>query len=89
MPLRVQVTLGDLRRKTADLPDDTAVIIEYGDCDEFYEVSEAAMRYFPPSLDVPGALILSGGQEVTEDQHLIPRLDVWLEYAPRNGGLKP
>lgn len=89
MPLQVQVTLGDFRRKTAKLPDDTAIVIEYGNCDEFYEISECGMRYFPAALDAPPALTISGGQEVTEEHHLIPRLDVWLEYAPRDGGLEP
>lgn len=88
MPLRVQVTLGDLRRKTADLPDDTAIFIEYGDCDEFYEISEVGMRYFPAALDAPPALTLSGGQECTEDHHLIPRLDVYLDCGDWEG-LKP
>lgn len=88
-PLRVQVTLGDFRRKTADLPDDTAIFLELEDCDAFHEISEGGMRYFPASLDAPPALTLSAGQECTEDHHLLPRLDVWLEYAPHGGGLKP
>lgn len=79
MPLRVQVTLGDLRRMTADLPDDTAVLIETEHCAEWCEVSAPGMKYLPPSLDAPGALILDGGQEVTEDHHIGPRFDVYLD----------
>lgn len=79
MPLRVQVTLGDFRRKTADLPDDTAIFIEYEDCSDFYEISEVGMKYFPASLDAPPALILNGGQQFDEEHHLIPRLDVYLD----------
>lgn len=79
MPLRVQVTLGDLRRKTADLPDDTALLIETEYCEEWCEISDPGMKYLPPSLDVPGALILDCGQEVTLDHHVGPRLDVYLD----------
>ena len=77
--LRV-TTLGDLRKLTKDLPDDTALVIDMGDCWEFFEVSDS-MRVFPAALDAPAALLLTPGQEIREDHHLIPRLDVWLEYG--------
>lgn len=82
MPIQLQVTLGDFRQRTADLPDETVLVIEFGDCDEFHEVHQS-IKYFPASLDAPPALILDGGQEVTEDHYLIPRLDVWLEMGER------
>ena len=78
-PLRVQVTLGDFRRKTADLPNDTALFIEYEDCSDFCEISALSMRYFPAALDAPPALTISGGQKCDEDHYLISRLDVYLD----------
>ena len=80
MPLRVQTTLGDLRRKTANLPDDTAVFFMVEDCREYREISDL-LKFFPAALDAPPALILQGGQEFDEDHHLGPRLDVWHEYG--------
>lgn len=88
MPVRVLLTLGDLRRSTANLPDDTAVVIEYGDCDDFHEASDH-LRHFRPSLDAPGALILTGGQEITKDHYLIERLDVALDSSSTQGDLLP
>lgn len=79
MPMRVQVTLGDFRRKTAKLPDDTAIFLEFGDCYDWYEISEMGMKYLPPALDVPGALILDGGQQFDEEHHIGPRYDVYLD----------
>jgi hypothetical protein len=89
MPMRVQVTLGDFRRKTAGLDDDTAMFLEFGDCQEWYEVSDLGMKYLPPVavMEVPGALILSGGQEFDEEHHLGPRFDVYLDSGDW-GGLK-
>lgn len=91
MPIQVMLTLGDLRRKTAGLPDDTAILIETEHCTEWCEVSDIALKYLPPVavMEVPGALILEAGQEVTEDHHIGPRFDVYLEHSDRNGGLRP
>lgn len=88
-PLRVQVTLGDFRRKTADLPDDTALFIEYEDCSDFYEISALSMRYLPAALDAPPALTFGGGQMCDEEHYLISRLDVYLDCGDWNAGLKP
>jgi hypothetical protein len=87
-PMRVQVTLGDFRRKTADLPDDTAIFLELEDCYAFHEINALGMRYFPAALDAPPALTLSAGQEFDEEHHLIPRLDVYLDCGDWNV-LKP
>lgn len=72
-------TLGQLRRMTAELPDDTAVVF-MEDVDAFHEVSDSP-RYFPPAGQAPGALILEWGQEITEDHDMVPRLDEWLEVG--------
>lgn len=89
MPLRVQVTLGDFRRKTAKLPDDTAIFLEFEDCYDWHEIDALGMKYLPPALDAPGALLLGGGQEFDEEHHIGPRFDVYLEYGPSDGGLEP
>lgn len=72
-------TLGQLRRMTAELPDDTAVVF-MEDVDTFYEVSDSP-RYFPPAGQAPGALILEWGQEITKDHDMEPRLDEWHEVG--------
>lgn len=91
MPMRVQVNLGDFRRKTADLPDDTAMFIEYEDCSAWHEISAISMKYLPPVavMEVPGALIINGGQEFDEEHFIGERFDVYLDYRPEHGGLKP
>lgn len=90
MSLRVQVTLGDFRRKTADLPDDTAIFIEYEDCYDWHEISGISMKYLPPVavMDVPGALILDGGQRFDEEHYIGERLDVYLSTGDWEGKLK-
>lgn len=76
--LPVNFTLGKFRALVADLPDETELFIEFGDCYEYREVAERPM-FFPASLDVPPALILDGGQEFDEDRYLGARLDAYLE----------
>jgi hypothetical protein len=87
--MRVQVTLGDFRRKTADLPDDTAIFIEMENCYDWHEVSETSMKFLPASLDAPPALLLGGGQQFDEEHYIGPRFDVFLDYGHIDGGLKP
>lgn len=86
--MRVQVTLGDFRRKTAELPDDTAIFIEYEDCHDWHEISECGMKYLPPVgvMGVPGALIIDGGQAFDEDHYIGERFDVYLDCG--ENGLK-
>lgn len=81
MPLRVAVTLGDFRRKTADLPDDAAIFIAYEDCHDWHEISPLGMKYLPPVpiMEVPGALILDGGQQFDEEHFIGERFDVYLD----------
>lgn len=86
--MRVQVTLGDLRRKTRDLPDDTAVFLEFEDCYDWHEIDALGMKYLPAALDAPPALILGGGQQFDEEHHIGPRFDVYLEYGDQEGLLK-
>jgi hypothetical protein len=88
-PLRVQVTLGDFRRKTADLPDETAIFIEYEDCSDWHEISAIGMKYLPAALDAPPALLIDGGQQFDEEHYLGERLDVYLDCGDWNAGLKP
>lgn len=80
MPLRV-MTLGDFRRMTKALPDETVMVVESTEYQFTYYETAEQIKSFPASLDAPPAIILNAGQEITEDHHLIPRLDVWLEYG--------
>lgn len=76
--LAVSTTLADFRRLTADLPPETEIFMEFGNCYEYREVGDFP-KFFPASLGVPPALILSGGQEFDEDRYLGARLDAYLE----------
>jgi len=77
------------RRKTRNLPDDTAIFLEFEDCYEFREIGALGMKYFPASLDAPPALILPGGQEFDEEHYIGARFDVYLDCGPFPGGLEP
>ena len=91
MPMRVQVTLGDLRRKTRKLPDDTAIFLEFEDCYAWHEIDGPGMKYLPPVevMGVPGALLLGGGQQFDEEHYIGERFDVDLDCGPDDHGLEP
>lgn len=83
MAEKVQVTLGDLRRRTAHLPDDTALVVEVGVAWDFREVSDD-LKFFPAAFGLPPALILTTPEydfRLDEEHMLGERLDEWLEVV--------
>lgn len=74
------MTVGELRKAIADLPDDYEVVLDNADVDHC-EIAEVhiAQRY-QPALDAPGLLVLTGGQTISYEYHYGPRMDVSFEF---------
>lgn len=67
------MNLGDLRRLTAELPDDADIVHHLGDA-TYWETFE--IRIFPPVLEHPWCVVLDAGGEVTLTLDLHHRDDV-------------
>lgn len=95
------VTLGELRRRTAHLPDDTVIVIETECTAEWRELSPC-LKVMPGQkgvrrrgrqgddwglADVPDVLILDWGQEVSLEYAIEQRYDESLESD--DGGFLP
>ncbi|WP_424863031.1 hypothetical protein [Streptomyces sp. MMS24-I29] len=76
----MSVTVGELRKAIADLPDDYEVVLDDADVDdcEIAEVYIASQH--PPALGTPGLLVLKSGQIISSEYHYGPRLDVSFEF---------
>jgi hypothetical protein len=66
------VNLGEFRKATADLPDDTDIFIDLGDL----EWMETDLGYkLPPVLDHPWAISLEAGQVCNYEYDIDTRID--------------
>lgn len=66
------MTLGELRKATANLPDDTDIFIDLGDL----EWMETHLGYLlPPVLDHPWAFSLNAGQIINYEYDIDNRID--------------
>lgn len=78
---RYTLTLGELRRLTSQLPDDTEIFVDDGSL-QFFEVrlkSYGSPRgALPPVLEHPHALLLELGQVWNEERDLDHRVDAAL-----------
>lgn len=97
------MTLGDLRRRTAQLRDDTAIVIEVEDVAAWHELApdlkvmpgdNVLRRDHEGVLDdrhvqIPDVLLLGWGQEVTLEYGIEQRYDAWLESVDTERGLLP
>lgn len=70
------MTLGDLRKATQHLPDNTEIVLDEGDLD-FCEARIFAL--LPPAHGHPWAVWIEMGQEVTLDKDLERRVDAYLD----------
>lgn len=72
------MNLGEFRKRTANLPDDTEIVQEY----EALEYHEAEIRWILfPALDNPYAILLNGGQPINLDMDLDDRIDAALIFG--------
>lgn len=69
------MNLGEFRRLTADLPDESDLLMELGDL-EFMELSHK--RNLPPVLEHSYAIWLSAGQVVNYELDMDARVDAHL-----------
>lgn len=69
-------TLGELRRLTRHLPDDTLLLGEFQEPLQFNEVTE--LRVLPAVLEHTATVLLWGGQIVNYEYDLDMRLDAQL-----------
>lgn len=70
------ITVGELKRAIADLPDEYEVMLENADVDDCDISNVNINRVYPPSLGSPGLLILGGGQIVNSEYAYHQRMDV-------------
>ena len=78
------MNLGEFRKRTAHLPDNTEIVQEY----ETLEYHETEIQWIlNPVLDNPYAILLDGGQPINLDLDLDARIDAALAFgdAEENG----
>lgn len=68
------MNLGDFRKLTANLPDDSDILVDLGDL-EFMEVWLERRHILPPVLDHSYAVWLSAGQVVNYELDMDARVD--------------
>jgi hypothetical protein len=72
--------LGEFRRRTVDLPDDTELVM---DTDIEFQWGEVGINFIlAPVLDLPGVVMLEAGQIVNAELDLDIRYDVHIGYDP-------
>lgn len=72
------MNLGEFRKRTANLPDNTDIVQEY-EALEFHETNIRWILY--PVLDNPYAILLTGGQPINLDMDIDDRIDAALIYG--------
>lgn len=71
------MTLGEFRRMTKDLPDETDLVGEFGGDDLYFY--EANIRVIlPPVLEHSNAVWLTGGHPINIDLDMDARVDAYL-----------
>lgn len=70
------ITVGELKRAIADIPDDYEVMLENAEVEDT-DISNVNINdLMPPALGAPGLLVLGGGQIVNAEYAYDQRLDV-------------
>lgn len=76
------MNLGEFRKQTKDLPDDTQIVMDEGTLD-FYEIS--IRHILSPVLEHSYAVTLEMGQPINSDLDMEHRIDAVIEYyGPEN-----
>lgn len=69
------ITVGELKRAIAGIPDDYEVMLENAEVDDC-DISNVNINdLYPPALGAPGLLILGGGQIVNAEYAYHQRMD--------------
>lgn len=76
------ITVGELKRALADVPDDYEVMLENAEVDEIDISNVNINRLYPPSATgSPGLLILGGGQILNAEYDYDNRMDAHHEIG--------
>lgn len=69
------ITVGELKRAIADIPDDYEVMLTNADVDDIDISNVNIDTLYPPALGSPGLLVLGGGQILNSEYAFQPRMD--------------
>jgi hypothetical protein len=69
------ITVGELKRALADIPDDYEVMLENAEVDDCDISNININTLIPPALGSPGLLVMGGGQIVNSEYAYHERLD--------------
>lgn len=75
------ITVGELKRAIADIPDDYEVMLENADVDDCDISNININKLFPPALGSPGLLVMGGGQIVNSEYAYHERLDAHMDIG--------
>lgn len=75
------ITVGELRRAIANVPDDYEVMLENADVDDCDISNININRLFPPALGSPGLLVMGGGQILNSEYAYHERFDTHMEIG--------
>lgn len=69
------MTVGEMRKAIADVPDDYEIVIDAADVDDC-EIAEAKIRdLYPPALGSSGLLVVTCGQVISSEYFYHDRMD--------------